>query len=142
MRRIVLVAAMVLAGCSTIRGRTGATVPPASAPIPRDAARFEIESVDDSTARFRRAEATWIRPGTLVYAVDPAKRDALVARLRVLGTDSGRMTALVTSQVTRVTTEHFLLAVKPTVRWYRDARFWWGLAGGGAVGATGAVIAR
>lgn len=132
----------LLAGCSTFRGGARAPDPSGAARIPRDAARFEIESVDDSTARFRPAEATWIRPGMVVYAVDPAKRDALVARLRVIGMDSGRMTALITSQVNRVTAEHFLLAVKPPVRWYRDARFWWGLAGGGALGAGGASIAR
>ncbi|MBC7933346.1 MAG: hypothetical protein H7Z38_22515 [Rubrivivax sp.] len=110
--------------------------------IPRDAARFEIESVDDSTARFRPFEATWLRPGMQVYAVDPMHRDALVARLRIVRADSARLVALVTAQVTKVTTDHFLLAVKPKVPWYRTRRFWWGAASGGLVGAAGAIVAR
>jgi hypothetical protein len=110
--------------------------------IPRDAARFEIESVDDSTAQFRRFEAKWLRKGMEVYAVDPARRDALVARLRIVRSDSGRLTALVTAQVTKVTTNHFVLAVEPPVPWYRARRFWWGALGGGLVGAAGAVVAR
>jgi hypothetical protein len=110
--------------------------------IPRDAARFEIESVDDSTARFRPFEATWLRPGMQIYAVDPAHRDALVARLRITRADSGRLVALVTAQVTRLTTDHFLLAVRPAVPWYRTRRFWWGAVSGGVVGATAATIAK
>ena len=110
--------------------------------IPRDAARFEIESVDDSTAHFRPFEAKWLRPGMQVYAVDPARRDALVARLRIVRADSGRLMALVTAQVTKVTTNHFLLAVKPATPWYRTRRFWWGAFGGGIVGAAGATVAR
>ena len=110
--------------------------------IPRDAARFEIESVDDSTARFRTFEVKWLRPGMQVYAVDPARRDAFVARLRIVRSDSGRLVALVTGQVTRVTTDHFLLAVQPALPWYRTRRFWWGALGGGVFGATAATIAK
>lgn len=98
--------------------------------------------MDDSTAQFRPFEARWLRAGMEVYAVDPARRDALVARLRVLRADSGRLTALVTAQVTKVTTNHFVLAVKPPVPWYRTPRFWWGALGGGVVGAGTAVVAR
>ena len=141
-------AAVASAGCQRSPRRARAATEPApitvttSGRIPRDAARFEIESVDDSTAHFRPFEARWLRPGMEVYAVDPARRDALVARLRIVRADSGRLIALVTAQVTRVTTEHFLLAVKPTVPWYRTRRFWWGFVGGGVVGAAGATVAR
>jgi hypothetical protein len=114
----------------------------ASARIPRDAPRFEIESVDDSTATFRAFEARWLKPGMTIHAVDPARRDALVARLRIVRGDSGRLTALITSQVTRVTAEHALIAVKPPTKWYRERRFWWGFVGGGVAGAAGALIAR
>ncbi len=110
--------------------------------LPRNAARFEIESVDDSTARFRPFEARWLRVGMTVSAVDPAQRDALVARMRIVRSDSGRFVALVTSQVSRVTTEHFLLAVEPTVPWYKARRFWWGAVGGAVVGAGVGVGAR
>jgi hypothetical protein len=110
--------------------------------IPRDAARFEIEAVDDSTARFRAGEERWMKPGMTVYAVDPTRRDALVARLRITGAENGRMVALVTAQVTRVSTAHFLLAVKPKVPWYRDRRFWIGAVSGSLAGATGGLVAR
>lgn len=150
MRRTALLvtATVAAAGCrfAPYRTSTAAGPPPAAVTtttrIPRDAARFEIESVDDSTAQFRPFEAGWLRPGMQVYAVDPARRDALVARLRIVRADSGRLVALVTAQVTSVTTEHFLLAVKPPVPWYRTSRFWWGFAGGGVAGVAGAMVAR
>ena len=119
--------------------RAGKSLVTGTARIPRDAARFEIESVDDSTALFRPFEASWIRPGMTVYAVDPAQRDALVAQLRVVRADSGRFRAVVVSQVTRVKTEHFLLAVRPGVPWYRRRMFWTGALTGGAVGV---ILAR
>ena len=146
MRRVyALLVALVVSGggigCHTF-SRTTRAVAPAPPRIPRDAARFEIESVDDSTATFRSFEATWLKPGMAINAVDPARRDALVARLRIIRADSGRVTALVTGQETRVTTEHFVLAVKPRTKWYRERKFWWGFAGGSIAGAAGALIAR
>ncbi len=110
--------------------------------IPRDAARFEIDVVDDSTARFRIKEATWVRPGMVAYAVDPANRDVLVARLRLVRSDGEAMTALVTSQVARVTTSHFLLVTKPEPTWWRAKRFWLGAAAGGALGAATASLTK
>jgi hypothetical protein len=148
MSLVLLTAAVASAGCHFVPYRTPTAAGPApiaatgSGRIPRDAARFEIEAVDDSTARFRPFEATWLKPGMQVYAVDPARRDALVARLRIVRSDSGRLVALVTAQVTRVTTDHFLLAVEPSVPWYRTGRFWWGVVGGGVTGAAGAIVAR
>lgn len=128
-------------GCNTIM-RRAKPAEAATARVPRDAARFEIESVDDSTATFRQFEARWLKPGMTVHAVDPARRDALVARLRIIKADSGRLTALVTSQVTRVTTDHFVLAVEPPRKWYQERRVWWSFVGGGIVGAAGAIVAR
>jgi hypothetical protein len=128
-------------GCRTFT-RSAKPAAAATARIPRDAARFEIESVDDSTATFRSFESAWLKPGMTINAVDPARRDALVARLRIIRADSGRITALITAQETRVTTEHFVLAVKPRTKWYRERRFWWGFAGGSLAGATGAIVAR
>lgn len=77
-----------------------------------------------------------------VYAVDAARRDALVARLRVIRADSGRLTAMITSQVTRVTADHFVLAVRPPLPWYREKRYWWGVLAGGAVMAAGIGVTR
>ncbi len=119
---------------------------PAASPfaqtIPRDAARFEIDAVNDSTASFRPQEARWIRVGMSAYAVNPLKRDALVARLRVQAQTGESMTALVTSQVGRVSTAHFLLIMRPAEPWWRGDRFWWGAAAGTVLGAAATAMAR
>lgn len=121
-------------GCHR-REPTVAPLMPVLPRIPRDAARFEIDAVDDSTATFRVFESRWLRAGQSAYAVDPAHRDALVARLTIIRRDSTTATALVTSQVARVTTEHFLLVPPRPTPWWRAKRFWIGTLVGGAVGA-------
>ncbi len=83
-----------------------------------------------------------MRVGMSAYAVDPVNRDALVARLRIESIDGSSSTALVTSQVGRVTTSHFLLIARPDQRWWRSPRFWWGAAAGGAVAAAATAIAK
>jgi hypothetical protein len=110
--------------------------------VPRDAARFEIDVVDDSTATFRPVEARWLRTGMFAYAVDPKNRDALVARLRLQTDDGIQMTALVTSQVKRVNTSHVLLIPRPIVPWYQSPRFWFGAFLGGMAGVTATVLTR
>ena len=110
--------------------------------MPRDAARFEIDAVDDSTVRFRRLESRWLRPGMVAVAVDPRNRDALVARLRLVYVDSASVTALVTGQVSRVTTSHFLLVARPHTRWFRDSHFWLGAVAGAAVGTAATSLSR
>jgi hypothetical protein len=110
--------------------------------IPRDAPRFEIDSVTDSTAMFRVQEARWIRPGQSTYVVDPQQRDALVARLRIISRDSLSATALVTSQVARVKAEHFLLVVRPPTPWWRTRHVWFGTLGGATVAIGGALLIR
>lgn len=113
-----------------------ASTQPALPRIPRDAPRFEIDSVTDSTATFRVQEAQWIRAGLQSYVVDPQHRDALVARLRIVRRDSVSATALITSQVGRVKTEHFLLVLEPRQPWWKARTFWWGSALGAALGAS------
>ncbi|MCZ8205587.1 hypothetical protein [Gemmatimonas sp.] len=115
---------------------------PALPRIPRDAARFEIDSVTDSTATFRVREARWVRKGLQSYVVDPQQRDALVARLRVIHRDSATATALVTGQVTRVKPEHFLLVVRPKEGWWHERRFWMGTLVGAIIGAGSVAAAR
>jgi len=138
MRRAALVTVAVVTvvggGCHR---REGAAAPlmPVLPRIPRDAARFEIDVVDDSTATFRVFESRWLRAGLSAYAVDPANRDALVARLTILRRDSTTATALVTSQVARVTTDHFLLVPPPPTPWWRAKWFWVGTLVGGVIGA-------
>ncbi|WP_411282376.1 hypothetical protein [Gemmatimonas sp.] len=128
-------------GCRR-RERPAAPLMPVLPRIPRDAARFEIDAVDDSTATFRVFESRWLRAGLSAYVVDPAHRDALVARLTIFRRDSTTATALVTSQVTRVTTEHFLLVPPPPTPWWRVKRFWIGTVVGGVVGAGTAAAIR
>lgn len=147
MRRalVVLGAAVMVSGCHRSSAWRPATVPTsASRPlprIPRDAARFEIDSVTDSTATFRVREARWVRPGLQSYVIDPAQRDALVARLRVIARDSVSATALVTGQVSRVRAEHFLLVVRPPQRWWQSRTFWAGALLGAAFGVgAGAAL--
>lgn len=103
--------------------------------IPRDAPRFEIDSVTDSTATFRMQETRWIRVGMQGYAVDAGQRDALVARLTIVSRDSLTATALVTSQVARVRKDHMLLVLEPSRPWWKSGRFWWGSVLGAAVGS-------
>jgi RimJ/RimL family protein N-acetyltransferase len=110
--------------------------------IPRDAARFEIDSVTDSTAIFRWREARWMRRGDVAYAVDPMQRDALIAQLRIVSRDSLTATAVVTSQVSGIRLTHMLLVLHPTAPWWRRTPFWTGAGVGAVLGAGAAGLAR
>ncbi len=139
----------LLAGCArggALVERVRQSARPATASalprIPREAARFEIDSVSDSTATFRIHEARWIERGMSSYVVDPLQRDALVARLRIIARDSVSATALVTSQVARVKVEHGLLVPRPPVPWWRSREFWGGTLLGLTVGAGGVAVGR
>ncbi len=123
----------------TILADRPATGEPRIERLPRDASRFMIEVVDDSTARFKPREADWVKEGMRAYAVDPVNQDALVAQLRITSVWNGMAVAVVTSQVTRVTTQHVIALTPPKTSWWRTRRFWSGvLAGtlfGGGIGA-------
>ncbi len=97
--------------------------------------RFEITQVGDTTFRFPQGTAGWLKPGTTGIAVDPRRRDALVARFRVVRIDSGLVTALVTGQTTRVATEHIAVMAEPPKPWYRGITFWAGTVFGVVIGA-------
>lgn len=126
-------------GCYRWRptGLPGAAAPamPVLPRVPRDAARFELDAVDDSTATFRVFEAQWLRPGLSAYVVDPVRRDALVARLTIQSRGELTATALVTSQVTGVSRDHVMLVPRPRPRWWWSNEFWMSAAAGGIVGA-------
>lgn len=99
--------------------------------------RFEIAAVGDTTLSFRSGTEHWIRRGLPGIAVDPRKRDVLVARLRVLRVDrAGTVTALVTGQTTAVTTDHVVLLQELQPAWYRRRAFWVGIALGAALGGV------
>ena len=137
----VVLAAAAGTGCHRA-GRASTPLVPLLPRIPRDAARFEIDAVDDSTATFRVFESRWMRAGLSAYAVDPMRRDALVARLTIMRRDSTTASALVTSQVARVTTDHFLLVPPPHTPWWRAQRFWFGALVGSALGAGASAMIR
>lgn len=128
---------------ATVADSVRAVAPTSSTRIPRDAARFEIEVVSDSTIRFKPREMTWVRAGMVAYVVDPLNRDALVARTRVLEVWNETAVGVVTSQVTRVSTKHVVLLTPPVVPWWRTRAPWLGALVGVVVGGTtGALVAR
>ena len=97
--------------------------------------RFEITQVGDTTFRFPRGNAGWIRPEMTGIAVDPRRRDILVAEFRVVRVDSGLVTALITGQTTRVATEHIAVMPEPPKPWYKGITFWGGTVFGFVIGA-------
>jgi hypothetical protein len=105
------------------------------------ATRFEITEVGDTTFTFRLADRSgWVRSGLAGIAVDPRRRDLLIARFRVVGVREGLATALITGQTTLVETEHVALLTRPRTPWYRQRAFWVGLLLGGGIGAGAASL--
>jgi hypothetical protein len=98
------------------------------------ASRFEIVGVGDSTITLRTGQVRWIYPGQLGIAVDPRKRDALVARIRVLTVRAGQAEAVITGQTTPLNPDHVAIFIEPRRRFFKMREFWFGLAGGAIVG--------
>jgi len=98
------------------------------------ATRFEVTGVGDSTVTFRLGRADWVRPGLRGVAVDPRRRDVLVARLRVLAVTRDSAVALVTGQTMPIVPEHVVVIARPQVRFFRSTAFWAGLVGGVVTG--------
>lgn len=119
-------------------GLAAALAAPAEAQ--RRMARFYVDSVADSTFSFRIAPGdNWVEVGASGIAVDPARRDALVAQFRVISLWGNRATALVTGQTTFVTVDHIALLPLPERRFYRDRSFWSGTLLGLLIGVGGAL---
>lgn len=97
--------------------------------------RFEIAQVGDTTVSFSRGAEKWIRPGLNGVAVDPRQRDALVARLRIIAVENGRVTAVVTGQTTRLVPEHVVILDEPKRSWLKTPMFWGGMVLGAVIGA-------
>lgn len=108
----------------------------------RVSARFEITGVGDSTLAFAVGRERWVLKKGTGIVVDPARRDLLVARFRVIGLSQGVATALVTGQTTRVAMQHVaLMEPPPPPRWYQRGSFWGGAVLGAVVGiAAGAAF--
>jgi hypothetical protein len=97
--------------------------------------RFEITQIGDTTFRFPRGSAGWIKSGATGFVVDPRQRDILVARFKVARVDSGLVTAVITGQTTRVATEHIAVMAEPPKPWYKGITFWAGTVFGMVIGA-------
>lgn len=111
-----------------------AAAAPRAARAQDNAVRFEIRTVGDSTFTFAAPQAPWVARGQKGIAVDPRRRDGLVARFVVLGVDDGVANALILGQSQKVTTDHVVLLRPPRLHWYASKRFWAGALGGLAVG--------
>lgn len=97
--------------------------------------RFEITQVNDTTFRFPRGNASWVKPEMTGIAVDPGRRDGLVARFKVARVDSGMVTAVITGMATRVATEHIAVLEEPSKPWWKAITFWGGTVFGIVIGA-------
>lgn len=116
---------------------------PAAASAQQRVVRFEITAVSDTSLTFRIGTEKWVAPGQPGSAVDPRKRDQLVARLRVAWVQDGVATAMVTGQTTAVSIDHVVTMAAPNRRWYKSTPFWAGLLLGGAAGVvTTALTSR
>ena len=98
------------------------------------AVRFEIAGVADSTFSFAIGRHEWVAAGQRGIVVDPRRRDALVARFRVLVVRDGLATAVVTGQTTALVTQHAALLTQPQPAFWRQPTFWIGLLIGGVAG--------
>jgi hypothetical protein len=117
--------ARLIARLAAALGLVTALAAPAEAQ--RATARFYVDSVADSTFSFRIAPTDdWVEVGAVGTAVDPARRDALVARFRVISLWGDRAVALVTGQTTVLTVNHIALLDAPDRRFYRERSFWGG----------------
>ena len=97
--------------------------------------RFAITHVSDTTVTFQAGKMTWVVRSPRAIVVDPRRRDALVAQLKVLSIGAnGEATALVTAQAGRVTTDHIVIGTEPRSRWYKSPLMWMGTAFGLVVG--------
>jgi len=97
----------------------------------RGAYRFEIETATDSTITIPTDSAKWVKRGARGIAVDPTDHDAMVARFQVVRVDSGKATAIITGQTTRVTTDHVALIERPgamvsTYDYVAETNYSWG----------------
>ncbi len=97
------------------------------------AARFNVDSVGDSTMTFPVGTAKWVARGQNGLAVEPRRHDELIARFKVIRVDGGIATALITGQTGRVLPGQVALIKAPASPFYRTGFFWIGTAVGAAV---------
>ena len=103
------------------------------------AQRFSITNAGDTTFTFAIGKTRWVKPKQRGIAVDAQRRDALVARFRVVAVNGGVATALITGQTTRVTPAYTVVMQRPPEHWYSNARFWAGTILGLVAGVVAGV---
>lgn len=118
--RLVLCALLLIAVPATARAQIGS-------------ARFDIDSVGDSTIAFSVGNARWVHAGQTGLAVEPRRHDELIARLRVLRVADHIATAVITGQTGRVTEGQVALIRRPAPPFYTVGLFWVGAAVGAAI---------
>jgi hypothetical protein len=96
--------------------------------------RFAVSTVRDSLVEFPQGSARWVKRGKLGIAVDPARRDAMIARLRITNVGGGTVTAIVTAQSQPLSTDHVVILDEPPPAWYRRMALWAGFGIGAALG--------
>ena len=106
---------------------------PATARAQIGSARFDIDSVGDSTVTFAVGNARWVHAGQTGLAVEPRNHDELIARLRVLQIEHGTATAVITGQTSRVTAGQVALIRRPAPPFYTSGLFWVGAVIGAAI---------
>jgi len=128
----------VLSATAVACAAFGACAPPrvTGVPDPAGARRFEIIDAGDSTFKFLASGAPWVRRGDVGVAVDPRRRDVLVARFVVQARLVDTATALITGQTSRVATTHVALLDAPRPRPLRQRTFWLGTLFGVLLGAA------
>ena len=118
-----------------------AAVPAVSAPDPQ-LRRFAVVTIEDTTFTILIGADRWVRRGTVGVTVDPKRRDALVAKFRVLSRTGDSAIALVTGQTTRVSQTDVALIREPVPGPLRQGVFWGGLFLGAGVGLGVALLAH
>ncbi len=104
--------------------------------------RFDVVAVEDTTFTILIGADRWVRRGTVGVTVDPRRRDALVAKFRVLSRAGDSVTALITGQTTRVSLTDVALMREPVPGPLRRPVFWGGLFVGAALGAAATLLVR
>jgi hypothetical protein len=137
--RFALILTLFVAGC---HARIPDPAQPLPSTIPRNAWRFAVVELTDSTVRFDASDARWLRPGMIGYAVDPSKKDALVASLSLMGTGGREYKALITGQREPVDSTHIVVFLRPDTPWWRTKHYWGGFVIGVVVTTVAALAAK
>jgi hypothetical protein len=106
---------------------------PAIAHAQLGSARFDIDSIGDSTVTFAIGNTRWVHAGQTGLAVEPRRHDELIARLRIIRVANGSATAVITGQTSRVSEGQVALIRRPAPPFYTVGLFWIGAAVGAAI---------